>query len=137
MPTLFLDENVKIELADALREEGVTVYTTRDQGRLGANDADQLLHCAAYGWALVTQNRRDFLALHEGWVTWTAAWRQRSEHGGILVLDQGPLISELVAAIVPFLASGEPLVNRLWNWYDNPSEWQQFTVGGSRKRQPP
>jgi hypothetical protein len=56
------------------------------------------------------------------------------EHGGILVLDQGPLIPELVAAIVPFLASGEPLINRLWNWYDNPPEWQQFTVGGSRKR---
>ncbi len=137
MPALFLDENVKVELADSLKEEGISVYTTRDQGRLGANDADQLLYCATHGWALVTQNRRDFLALHEGWVTWTTAWKRSSEHGGILVLDQGPLIPELVAAIVPFLASGKPLINRLWNWYDNPPEWQEFTVGGSRKRRSP
>ncbi len=134
MPTLFLDENVKVELADALNAAGIPTRTTRDERRLRAIDADQLLFCAEQGWVLVTQNRRDFLALHEGWVTWTTAWGIALVHGGIFVLDQGPLVPDLVAAIVPFLITDLKLANSLWNWYDAPPEWQEFEIGASGKR---
>jgi len=134
MPTLFLDENVKAALAPALIAVGIPTLTTHGEDRLGMIDAAHLSHCANLGWVLVTQNRRDFLALHEGWVTWTAEWGVRREHNGILILDQGPGIAALVTAIVPFLASGQPLINRVWNWFDNPPDWQEFIIGGSKKR---
>ncbi len=113
MSILFFDENIKLELATTLRERGVDVRTTREESRLGALDADQLLHCAGQGWVLVTQYRKDFEPLHEGWLTWTAAWNIRSEHSGILALDQGPLVPELTEPIIQLLSSDRPLVNRL------------------------
>lgn len=136
MPVLFLDENVKVELAEALSAAGIETHTTVSEQRLRAIDADQLLFCANQGWVCVTQNRRDFLTLHEGWATWTGAWGIPLAHSGILILDQGPLIPTLMAILVPFLATKPPLTNRLWNWYDNPPEWQEFSIGGSRKRRP-
>lgn len=136
MPTLFLDENVKTALAPALIAIGIPTRTTHGEDRLGMTDANHLLHCANQGWVLITQNRRDFLALHEGWVTWTAAWGVRQEHGGILILDQGPSITDLVAAIGPFITSENRVINRLWNWYATPPEWQEFTIGGAKKRIP-
>ena len=74
MPVLFLDENVKVELAEALSTVRIETHTTVSEQRLQAIDADQLLFCAHQGWACVTQNRRDFLTLHEGWTTVRARW---------------------------------------------------------------
>lgn len=104
MPALFLDENVKVELADALSAAGIETHTTVGEQRLQAIDADQLLFYANQGRVCVTQNRRDFLTLHEGWAAWTGAWGIPLAHSGILILDQGPLIPILMAALVPFLA---------------------------------
>ncbi len=81
MPLLFLDENVKIGLADVLRAAGIETRTVRDEGQLHTVDAALLLACANQGWMLVTQNRRDFRALHEGWVTWTT---DGSKHSPVL-----------------------------------------------------
>jgi predicted nuclease of predicted toxin-antitoxin system len=60
---LYLDEDVSVLVATLLRSRGHEVLTTRDAGRLGAPDPDQLAFAAAQGMAIVTHNRADYDAL--------------------------------------------------------------------------
>ena len=51
---LFLDEDVHLALAGALRKGGYDVRHTGEEGRLGMPDKDQLQFAAGKGCCLVT-----------------------------------------------------------------------------------
>ena len=61
---LYLDEDVNVLVAALLRSRGYDVQTTREMGRLTADDAAQLAYAATQQRALLTHNRADFEALH-------------------------------------------------------------------------
>lgn len=96
MPTertrYYLDEDVPVQVAPALRALGLDVLTTRDAGRLQASDAAQLDFAAQQGRITITRNIKDFIPLslqferdgraHAGVLLITASFAQR-DYGGI------------------------------------------------------
>ena len=77
-PTFYLDENVNVLLAERLRADGYDVLTTRDAGRLGSDDDDQLLFAAREGRVLYTHNMKDFRRIAMEWA------RAGRSHAGLL-----------------------------------------------------
>lgn len=61
---LYFDEDVSVIVAAILRARGFEVVTTRESGRLGLPDAEQLAFAAGAGRAFLTHNRSDFERLH-------------------------------------------------------------------------
>ena len=79
---LYLDEDVQVFIAEAVRLRGYEARTTRDQDRLGADDEDQLAFTQEHGLTLLTYNVSDFPRLHYEWL---AAGKQ---HAGIIIAPQ-------------------------------------------------
>ena len=82
---LYLDEDVDVALAFALRRRGFDTLTTQEAGNTHARDDDQLAFAAQAGRAFFTHNRGDFARLHVEWM------RQERPHAGIILSDQLPL----------------------------------------------
>ena len=61
---LYLDEDVEVFLADAVRRRGYEVTTTRDCGNLGMSDLDQIAFARRKGFVILTYNVRHFPRLH-------------------------------------------------------------------------
>lgn len=88
----YLDEDIAVQVAPALRALGLDVLTTRDARRLQTLDEDQLEFAAAAQRVIVTRNIRDFVRLsqqfdvqgrpHAGVLFVTAAFAQR-DYGGL------------------------------------------------------
>lgn len=57
---LYLDEDVHVRIADIVQGHGYEVRTARDEGMLGASDAEQLAFAAEREMVFVTHNRADF-----------------------------------------------------------------------------
>ena len=79
---VYLDEDVSVVVADMLKARGFSVMATRDAGRLGATDIEQLEYAARHGKTLVTHNRVDFEELHRLYLA------QGRENWGIIVLGR-------------------------------------------------
>jgi hypothetical protein len=78
------------------------------------------LYATDQGWAIVTHNRRDYRALHEGWLVWSAQWREPRPHGGILTLDKGNRLApgDYASAILALLAVEDlTLLNSAFDWF--------------------
>src|SRR5690349_1843413 len=77
MARLYANENFPFPVVEALRRLGHDVLTIQDTGRAGeaASDPEVLRFATDDGRALVTLNRRHFIALHA----------QSTEHAGIIV----------------------------------------------------
>jgi hypothetical protein len=56
---LYLDEDVSVLVADLLRARGFSAVTTRDEGRLGRSDSEQLAYAISLSRTLLTHNRAD------------------------------------------------------------------------------
>lgn len=82
---LYLDEDVDIALAAALRQRGVDVLTTLEAGKSQQKDDGELAFATQTGRALFTHNRRDFARLHK------AMMEKGGRHTGIILSDQLPL----------------------------------------------
>jgi hypothetical protein len=82
---LFLDEDVHLVLAGALRKRGYDVKHTGEAARLGTADKDQLEFAAGEGRCLMTFNVGHFVQLHNLWV------ESGLEHAGIIVSKQLPI----------------------------------------------
>ncbi len=122
MASFFLDEDVSANLADLLRSYGHTVTDVHDERREGIPDPRQLLFASDRGLIEVTHNRRDFLLLHDAWLTWTHEWRMDHRHSGILVVDQLPPADLHVAARAIHDHVSDPaasLRNALYHWMRN------------------
>jgi len=82
---LFLDEDVHLALAGALRKRGYDATHTGEEGRLGTTDKDQLEFAAEENRCLVTFNIGDFVQLHNLWL------QPGREHADIIVSKQLPV----------------------------------------------
>jgi hypothetical protein len=81
---LYLDEDVDVLVADLVRARGLAVLTTREAGRLGSTDDEQLAFTASRGMALVTHNRADFERLAALYLT------DGKRYMGILIVVRRP-----------------------------------------------
>ena len=79
---VFLDEDVDLIVGDMLRSHGFEVLSTRDAGRKGKNDFDQLTFAAENGCIVLTHNRNDFLDLSVEW------FESGKSHAGIIISAQ-------------------------------------------------
>lgn len=57
---LYLDEDVDVLVAALLKGYGFEAVTTREAGRLGSEDEEQLAHAVRKGMAVLTHNRVHF-----------------------------------------------------------------------------
>jgi len=81
---LYLDEDVDVLVAELVHARGFSVTTTRDAGRLGNTDAEQLAFAAREQKALVTHNRRHFEALARAYLA------EGRPHSGIILATRHP-----------------------------------------------
>jgi hypothetical protein len=95
---LYLDEDIHLGIAVALRRRGFDVVATPEAERRGTTDEEQLAFATAAGRCLVTFNRGDFVRLHERYVA------EGREHAGIILARQAA-IGPMVRALAGFLAT--------------------------------
>ena len=82
---IFLDEDIHLALAEALRKRGYDARHTAEEGRLGASDKEQLQFATLAGRCLMTFNVGHFVQLHNSWVL------SEREHAGIVVSKKLPV----------------------------------------------
>ena len=78
---LYLDEDIPIAIAEALRRAEVDALTTEEAGNKQASDAAQLAFAAKSGRCIVTRNVKDFVDLAE------QAVQQQRPHAGIILIS--------------------------------------------------
>jgi hypothetical protein len=78
---LYLDENVFLDLAAAVRLRGFDATSAFEASMLGRSDEEQLLHAVSERRSILTFDAKDFIPLG---IAWSAAGRQ---HSGILVTE--------------------------------------------------
>jgi predicted nuclease of predicted toxin-antitoxin system len=79
---LLLDEDIHLELAEVLRSRGVDAIHVQEAGRKGFSDEEQLSFAAKNRRSLCTFNVRDFVLLHNAYVS------ADLDHFGIIVSKQ-------------------------------------------------
>jgi predicted nuclease of predicted toxin-antitoxin system len=105
--TLLLDEDVRVLLADILRQRGYDAVHVLEVGRGGKSDPEQLAYAVSQGRAILTHNIRDYLVLDQMY------WAQGKEHFGVIVSDQVSL-RELLHRILRCLSQHtEEMRNRI------------------------
>ncbi len=105
---LLSDEDVHASLAEALRKRGYDAVHLQELDRKGLSDAEQLAYAAAQERCFISFNIKDFVLLHNLYVT------EEKEHWGILVSKQRPVgevLRRLLALLQPL--SGENTENHL------------------------
>ena len=96
MRPLYCDESIWIPVADGLRRRGWTIYTAREESRLGDADRDHLSYVVENDWILVTFDD-DFLSLVEA---------SGFDHAGMIYVQQaGRDIGDVVKAVDAHLES--------------------------------
>jgi predicted nuclease of predicted toxin-antitoxin system len=94
---VLLDEDVRVTLAEILRQRGYDVIHVLEADRGGKSDRDQLAYAASQQRAILTHNIRDFILLNKQYHD------ESKEHFGILLSDQVPL-RELLRKTLRFLS---------------------------------
>ncbi len=77
----YLDEDVPVAIADALRRKKVDVLTTAEAGNVHCSDRAQLNYAAKTGRCIVTRNVAHFVYLAE------QAIQHQRPHAGILLVS--------------------------------------------------
>jgi hypothetical protein len=113
---VYLDEDVHLFIADALRLRGWQALTTNDAGRRGAGDRDQVRFATENGYAFLTYNVRDLPRVHYEMLA------AGEHHSGIIVAVQDDP-RRTIRALLNLLASvsAEALCDSLVyanNWAD-------------------
>jgi len=115
-PTVYFDDCADDKLLGSLlAHAGYTVVTPRSAGTKGWYDPDHLRYAAQHGYAILTANPADFIAMHQQWQA------QGQDHAGILLVyydnigakDMKP--HDIVRALGNLIASGLPIVNEVHN----------------------
>lgn len=106
---LYLDEDVQVFLAQALRARGVDAVHVYEVGRGGEADGAQLAFAAAQGRCMVTYNRGDFVVLARQYA------ESGTPHAGVVVAvrrSPGDVLRALVALAA--VHTGEALRDQLF-----------------------
>jgi predicted nuclease of predicted toxin-antitoxin system len=77
----YLDEDIPVAIADALRRKKVDVLTTAEADNTHSSDRAQLAYAAKTGRCLVTRNVAHFVSLAE------QAIQHQRPHAGILLIS--------------------------------------------------
>lgn len=94
--TLYLDEDIRVLLADILRQRGYDAIHVLEANRDGLTDSEQLSYAVSQKRTILTHNIRDFLLLDQQYQA------EGKAHYGIIVSDQVSL-SELLRRILKCL----------------------------------
>ncbi len=107
--SLYLDEDVFKDAAQALRLRGFDAVSVYELGRQSLEDSVHLEYAAHEGRAVVTFNISDYLSLHVGYLS------SGRSHAGIIVSRQ-IAIGELVRRLLRLLSTvaAEELRNQFW-----------------------
>lgn len=105
---LYLDEDVTVSFAQALKIRGVDALTTQEARNKGLDDINQLNFAANSGRVLFTHNKGDFARIHKIYSS------QGKAHCGIVISDQLP-VGVLLKRFMKlwFKLSAEDMNNRL------------------------
>lgn len=105
----YLDEDVDVDLAKALRKHGYTVFVAVEESMLSKSDEEQLALASENDWVLVTHNVKDFRILHQHY------WEQGLKHAGIIVSSRAH-ISILLRRMLNLLnsISADEMQNQLF-----------------------
>ena len=111
--TLFIDEDVQQDLADALRQRGYDAESCREAGRHNQRipDEAQLAYAAQNGRTILVYNSRDYVPLARAWAD------QGRHHAGIIVSAQITDTGELLRRVMHHLDTIDPA------WQDNTLIW--------------
>jgi len=106
--SLYLDEDVRVLLAEVLRNRGYGAIHVLEAGRTGRSDEEQLVYAVEHDLTILTHNIRDYVILDKSYQT------AGKSHFGIIVSDQIPF-NELLRRTLKCLSynSRESLRNRL------------------------
>jgi hypothetical protein len=114
MPVLsvYLDECVDVQLAEALRQRGFIAATTLAAERLRASDEEQLIYASDHDLMMLTHNRRHFRRLHY------LFQRQNRAHAGSILLPRMPLplLTLRAAMMLDWIATLDDHHSRLFAW---------------------
>lgn len=105
---LYLDEDVEVFLADAVRRRGYAATTARDCGNLGIADLAQIEFARRLGFVIVTYNVHDFPRLHYEIIG-------RNEHHSGFVVAKQESFTAVLRRLLKLLAarSGEDMQDTL------------------------
>ena len=98
--SLYLDEDVRVLLAEVLRSRGYIASHVLEFRREGRSDEEQLAYAVKHKMAILTHNIRDFRILSESYTA------QGKKHFGIIVSEQIPF-NELLKRTLKFLSSNK------------------------------
>jgi len=106
--SLYLDEDVRVLLAEVLRSRGHSATHALEVGRCGKSDEEQLIYAARRKMAILTHNVRDFAVLDK------SHRLQNKNHSGIILSGQLPF-HELLKRVSKLLSthSVDTLRNKL------------------------
>lgn len=101
---LYTDEDVHARLAEQLRRLGYDALSCRDAERhlQGISDEEQLAYAAQEGRAILINNIVDYARCEHEWKA------QGRRHYGIIVVEQGRPIGELVSRVQRHLDTVDP-----------------------------
>jgi hypothetical protein len=116
IPTVYLNENMDIRVAQLLKARGVQALHTVEAGNRGVSDEAQLEYATRQHYIVATHNRRHFRQLHKKWIG------DGKEHPGIIVIgfSTPERITERIALFLereyptlegPFCKAPPPLEN--------------------------
>jgi predicted nuclease of predicted toxin-antitoxin system len=80
--SLYLDEDVRVLLAEVLRSRGYNATHVLEEGRTGKSDAEQLAYAVKHEMSVLTHNIRDYIVLHKSYQA------VGKNHFGIIVSGQ-------------------------------------------------
>jgi predicted nuclease of predicted toxin-antitoxin system len=105
---LYLDEDVRVLLAEVLRSRGYLATHTLEAGRCGKSDEEQLAYASKNKMAILTHNVKDFTVLSKSYEA------QGKKHYGIIVSGQLPF-NELLKRVLRLLSShpGDTFMNKI------------------------
>lgn len=106
--SLYLDEMIPAVLAVVLRQYGYDVLTAKEADMLAKSDEEQLAFAASNRKAIITFNIKDFVLLHQSWLS------EGKRHFGIIVSPE-IRISKLIHLCLRLLGRTESkdLINQL------------------------
>jgi predicted nuclease of predicted toxin-antitoxin system len=136
-----IDEDVSIHLAGLLAQRGHDAVTARQLGLAGKGspDSEILVVAIELDRIVITENHRDFLALHQLShrlaEVWQVSGRLTAPHPGILTVHSVPTqsIHLTEAAISQFVNAQASLAGELHYWRKD-GQWQPFPIP---RRNPP
>jgi hypothetical protein len=104
MARLYADEDFPFPVVKRLRQLGHEVLTAFEAGQANQAiaDADQLVFATGLGRAILTRNRKDFIALH----------RRSTHHAGIISITDDPDFDGQASRIDQAVAGHSTLVNQ-------------------------